>query len=1290
MSLERRQIAQDNDTNDLASAEKQRIVLEALAEKEQREREQVERLQQLQRVRAGVDQAAKTDRKLLVDEHPNGLGIAVRKEQLPTVVEVEDEDLELDPEPAPVAGKKEKQTVRLRGGRMDATQRLATLEEDLGADLMHKEKREKDSFAANMFQYGMFESVSHRLATNREKRRVLGDESLLYGNGLSAADVVAERQALFDAACLKEPTLGEMAGKGGEGNRKFGDHPDEKIVKDKFMALLREYAGGEPPMDDESFKIRKNVIFKEMEDMATDVKGGGEMFVENGLEMAKQVRIAAEAAGGIENLNIDLELIVGRAKIGAQTERQRNVVDRTLDLLNQQGKIGGVLAGVGRYFNNELSVAVAVATSVGVLTRGVGVRMAALGSAGASMLVTGAFSASKERGKLEQQMARHDRRLAEGLEVSQEEVAQLTAEIAALKEELKTVPRWNLVKRSKLQAEIQEKSEKADPRAVKLHEFAVVGVSARELTGRMSAAVEGGKLRPGLTVAEGTALLGQIDSRMALGKKDQIDYVSFSEGKSSSEKLALEKTRIVLKHALREAFAADTTIDKTKFRTFDDYYAKTHDLFNPPEESELGVEQKKRKEAEKKLATWVDRQAFKRGVTTMAVGATLGAMFGIALQEFEGVMSHGVTGVVDVLRGNHEAGASTTLLPTPLKWLENYLGHGAPTMPTGPSHLENIGGRDFHLPAGTEILHRPDGTDALVNLATGKDIVPNLKIHDGIFDPSSLYHLEHAGIHVNTVDQLVSAGTTSTKTEGVMDWIHNHMDAVRHVHRDGWADNDTAKFDLNELLLQTMKDSHGQNTWLDANGDVVIDVTKMFPGGSFHGLEHFDPTQAIAEGKLHILMSMTKGSAGTPVDLVVNSHGQLVIDHTSDAFKTFFPTVNGHTEYVGQYLEVAVSKGVDAAGVEHVEVLATHIGKGVAKGMTTVDVAPVIHHVTTLVMPPAEHLPDGSVEWPNPYFIPLMPGTDTMGGIDAPGRKNVIPPPGIEKPPVSPPIEVPPPVIVLPPLPPEESTAIATTGKKKEPGVEGTAGGKFLSEQGARNVLGVSETATLKDIQRAMRALVKKYNADNGTEPDEQQMRIVLAAYNQLRDKLQPVPVEELPVIGSPGLPESPKSSVEESRIIGSPGLPEPRSEDFKDGIIDGEKEDREQKERERNTREQREGEALSESFEKMATGIRKLGETMSPLGKEFLDDVLRRMEQANREQSVGNLVDVLQDILEINVNRHDTVKRAFIDDLYQHANDVLFKAGTLESGQWGSIDRGLAKAENAVRIAPPLRRGEA
>lgn len=181
------------------------------------------------------------------------------------------------------------------------------------------------------------------------------------------------------------------------------------------------------------------------------------------------------------------------------------------------------------------------------------------------------------------------------------------------------------------------------------------------------------------------------------------------------------------------------------------------------------------------------------------------------------------------------------------------------------------------------------------------------------------------------------------------EFVAAHEDLFSKIKRGTWGDNDTSKFDKNELKLH-WGGQHGSG--IDAKGNFVFNVKHMMPGGSYHNEKNWDPQELMREGKLKMLLSLSRDTQNNVIEVKIDENGNALIDPNSEIGKLAFKTINGHAVFMGKTAEVGAFGG-QINGVDRFDVLATHVGRGIGN--------------VNVINDPEKFEGD----WP--YIIPLVP-----------------------------------------------------------------------------------------------------------------------------------------------------------------------------------------------------------------------------------------------------------------------------------------------------------------------------
>ena len=841
-----------------------------------------------------------------------------------------------------------KKKFKMRYGAVDVSEAVEERARDAAEETLHREKAEVagiSGFIAKIWKHNVAYEIYRQVGIARARNKILTDKNLYTNEGLQKADHQRAVAAVVDRFVEEHQNSLHQQGADGERKEKLKTSPAEVAVKAKLNDLVREFATN-PAMDEDELEKRKLSIFKEASAFAGEAKGRGVMVADNMIEIAKAVREHALHAGGIDNLDIDLEFVIGKAKMGARTEQEKSAIDKALEGMDRLTSKHGITAGIWGATRSGAAVAGAIGLTMAQMVAKSNI--AKIATFGGSALATGLFSWWREKGRTNREHALHERQRALGGALrSEQSPEELTAEEIQLNRQLAATKWWQPVDRANLRARIDKVRDTKQPRREKMDEFAMHRLNARDLSDRgLAFLTPDGQLRPGLDPADAMRALADMEARVSIGnieKKDLLQYSGVAE--VEIERRDLDETRMVLKAALRAANA--------NFET--DY----HSIY----EGVVGVITDHKDTQQKKFDEYAKKRA--KNAALIAVGSGLVVGFG----------AHEIwawaTGNETVTESFGNAG----------RWLMNYLNltPTVPPLPTGAPEIHAFVDGAVNTPPGTELLQQADGSWSLQSIAGHHVIANGLHIgSNGSLDAASVHTLENLGGTVAQQDVMTDHVTTVTEETGVWDWIHSHAPDVTHIHRDIWMGNDTPMHfsaelqkwlgaDFNELKLDW-----GKMGGVSPDGkSFVMDMSKMTSGGSWNGAMRTDAPAELLQGKIRLVLSMSESSQNHAVEIVVDQNGQAVIPMDSDIGRTFFTMHDGHAVFTGKYAEIAVSKGFDAQGTDHLTILATHTGKGLDHGITTRDIGECVEkHLTEIRLPSGATDPNA---FPPIIFPPILP-----------------------------------------------------------------------------------------------------------------------------------------------------------------------------------------------------------------------------------------------------------------------------------------------------------------------------
>ncbi len=618
-----------------------------------------------------------------------------------------------------------------------------------------------------------------------------------------------------ELAAVVERFVAEADGEARHGEQKqtleeyLGEDKAEKAqeVKGAIKELMSQYATGELA-DKEAFIEARNRALNSIEDLPDAVKNQVLGHADNMFDVAESARSAFNHHKSLENLDLDFDIIIAKAKTGVRTKAELNGVDKLVD------KLKGTR--IGQYVD-ETTLAAAVAigyTATAVAFQSVArSRVVAWGTAGAGAIIGGVFAGARENKRVKEERAQHARERAQG-------------------KEIKT----------------------GSSRREEMEKYIHKSIPAKEVANSLNGLIKEDGVYSEDELKVLIDCVAEVDARIQKSDRDNIDLLRYSDAKLvEQERLDLDKARSKIKAEIKRASGEDesgvTKLYQDKLDALSGYFAgekeSTDKTFN--------------KFKNKKVA-WA-------AIKAVAIGGAVGAV----AQEVRSVVHPGETGLIEGIRGK---GAEYAV--TPMEWVRRYVS----------------GDDSIRLDGAQEALGR--GTPDYQQFAGGG--AEPLFVDDGNLSPE--------------------------------EYLKKYPDQFDGVHRTLWYDNNTPKpiFDKNELKLWW---GGNKNAGLNENGDYVFDISHMKPKGSYHDQFNVDAQNAMRDGKIKLLLSMSENTQAKAVELEVGLDGEIIIPKDSETAKLFFDIdKKGHAVFKGRYAEVAEVMG-EKDGVDQVRILATHEGKGV-------------------------------------------------------------------------------------------------------------------------------------------------------------------------------------------------------------------------------------------------------------------------------------------------------------------------------------------------------------------------
>lgn len=847
-------------------------------------------------------------------------------------------------------GKEAKKTLEVDVAAADITREIENRARDIAEARMNREKEQLRGFSGwlkETFVHNYGREIYRQIEIRKAREQILREGNLYAADG---AGKEAHKQAVQAVA---DRILGEYEEFLHEGEKKkaLGNSEAEKKVKRQLGDLLKSYAV-DGSMTEEDFQESKKRIIHDALKTDKEYFDGGKMFADSltgeSLEkIAVRIREHAAHANGIDNLDIDLNFTIAKAKLGARTERETNKVDRAIEWLN--GLTGG---GASALFGNEIAYAVATAYSVGgfVAQRAAGSTAAAWGTFGASAGVAGVIAGMKEKERMRKDRVLHERQRAVNMEIDRETPEERETRKRDLEAKIANA-KWHqyLDKRAwRKELDGLNKTPPPDksPRREEMEKFSFEKASADDLARSLLAMLEEREGVVGLretspeAVRTMLAQLADAEARILASDVRKVDLLSYSDAtKVEEERRNLDYARALLKSRLRahhEAVGADPesygvdpeTYTRVSFaQAYGDLVKTARTKFEKNITSQ-----------DRAFAALANKKAFWKG-TAVAGGAMV---FGAAAHEVSSAFSDKIYGIVDFIREKISGGHGPNPLErlTPLAKLVEYVSGAMPTLDASTLHTDVVGSGEFVLPDGVRLEALADGTSRLVYGPDNDVLVDGLHVAGGAFDSASEAKIEALGIGVDTSWTTIDTKTVVPHEFTVPEWLREHGADVVRARRDVWYGNDTPMEYIAELKKWFGADWNELKLWwggdsqigVNANGDYVMDMSHMTSWGSWTqgGALGVDPHAALGEHKLVLLLSLTEGAQNQPVEIPVNPDGTIVIPKGSDIAKAFFDAQNGKATFLGRFAEIAEVRGVDSFGRTHYGILATHEGKGVS------------------------------------------------------------------------------------------------------------------------------------------------------------------------------------------------------------------------------------------------------------------------------------------------------------------------------------------------------------------------
>lgn len=737
----------------------------------------------------------------------------------------------------------------------------------------------------------------------------------------------------------------------GEVKEILGATEREKYIKEEIEKSIRSFAAGK--IDETCFVEEKNRIISSLPNLGKKEASSGLMYADNMLEVAKNIKTMVEHGEKLEELDLDLEVIVGKAKMGVRTEAQYNAIDKlTAKIIGT--KLGSLV--------NETTVASAMAIGFSLGTklseRFLRSNAAKLGSFGATAVASGAIAGMKEGYRFEEERKKHFRDMAKGKSFNPD----------------------------------------TDKRRKNMEEYRYQTMSASDLMTELSDSEKGIKENyDDDTVFRLNKVIAETEARVRISDRQRIDLISFSsEKKVENERFELDIARAKAKVALKEALIKNLGFTDIEVDEYINRLAETRvrNLID----GDQGIEQKNK--LFRKMKT-------KRIAQAVVKGTISGLLIGGVVQEAGAFLKNNQEGFVEGLLKGQDGSIRNF---TALEFFRLKLGNKLPVMDHFFDHATIIGKNTISLTKGVELVKSGEGVYKLVR---GKEILSDgIKTDvDGNFAPDTIRELRENGFiadqmrkfapfktfkdveyrvpkFIDQIKRTVSDPTIKEVDMGAVDFVKSKLGLFTNVHRNIWFDNDTPGiFDKNELKCLW----GGINgSGLDEKGNFVLNIKQMLPDGSYHQGFSIDAQKLMVDGKLKLLLSLSEDTQNNVIELPFDANGNAIINKDSEIAKLFFSQDNGQVKFLGRFAEVGQLAGKNQDGSENFNLLATAVGDGVDKVKTVITTPGTITDTTETVNVGSEIIKErieetwydniyetqiaapNNYEWDPPLFIPIL------------------------------------------------------------------------------------------------------------------------------------------------------------------------------------------------------------------------------------------------------------------------------------------------------------------------------
>ncbi|MDO4870599.1 MAG: hypothetical protein Q3996_00670 [Candidatus Saccharibacteria bacterium] len=830
--------------------------------------------------------------------------------------------------------------------------------------------RKKLGLIKNIFKNGIWKgSFGRELIIERYRREALAN--IKAGNNILANHEISEQKRdevnqITMARFMQEgdEMIHKMAGE----SKQFIDGTTEAgAAMRKMIYGLLEEKMRQPDIEPGSFdELIKAKIFEYQRQYNDEsLIRRGNFYLNNIASIADIAREKAEHLAIIENIDRDeairqvlaeVEIYTGESRNTARSEMRLSKTEKLIDRLNKEPKISRLLV------KPEI-VASGVALASGVINfafksvsrTASSVVIPVLGGA----FVSGVISGAEESYRQEEARNLQQRQLAQGgdvaslTDVERKRLEKFSYETVTASEIIEDFE-LGFSKLPDLRPDLSPEDEKTIIDVWVAEQQAKFAGDPADFTADLAAILH-----------NEISHVAYTNSRINVSDKNKLDLIHYDsleemqqqrwdiDVKKAQMNVLLQKIMSVRPELATEIFTNDgikTTGDlKQDYRTL---VGTIEDAFNEGAENDIDSKDKAFRNFKRK-----------RVLQKVMVGTATGLAIGVAFQEVRAFFDDSLHGVIEGMSGKQQYSVGAEVEDTLLARMTGLRAEKLADVKTGflEQELQNLGSPNnvegIKLDGGFQMVaDKSSGGIDIVDKA-GKVVVDDLRFDgSGNLTKESLAALRDSGFKVDinsatVVDKLEKvAKKVSTK-----EFINQNRSGMVRTSINYWYDNDTLKFDQNELRMDWQ---------VGKNGEIKLLTNRMAQGGSFHDGK-------VADISLRkIFISASRSSQKLNFSFKPDVNGTVTIKPGSEAYKLFKVT-DGKISFKGGFIQVANELGLNDKGETMIAPLASLAGEDSFKGFTTTETVKHLKQVFDYAITAPELKVDLGVDMAIPPFIPI-------------------------------------------------------------------------------------------------------------------------------------------------------------------------------------------------------------------------------------------------------------------------------------------------------------------------------